>query len=129
MRLVTNLAQEFEEMCGHYNTSSDPAGKDIVILVNMFGDEYDHLTHESDVASFSRAWEKFLDEHKHQISVTPMCGLILHVLITYWELGHELWEGLPTLEKMLVRDTVAEISEEIDRQSAANSNLVLPDGA
>ncbi len=126
MKLVPNLAQEFEEVCDHYNNSSDPAGKDIVALIKLFGDAHDDTPPGAELRA---AWDAFLEEHKHQISVTPMCGLIIHVLITYWQSGHALFESLPPLERMLLRDTVMEISEEIDRQSAANSNLVIPDGA
>lgn len=124
MRLVPSLAQEFEEMCEHYSTSSDPAGKDIVILVKMFGDQYDHLRSETE-PDFRGAWEKFLDEHKSQISVSPMAGLILYILVTYWDMGPMFWLGLPTLERMLVRDTIQEISEEINRRSVANGNAVV----
>lgn len=124
MRVVPSLAAEFEEMCEQYSNAPDPAGKDIVILVKMFGDENDRLRLEVE-PDFRAAWDKFLDEHKHQITVSPMLGLILHILVTYWDMGQLLFPQLPTLEKMLLRDIVQEISEEIQRRSAANGNAVL----
>lgn len=123
MRVVPNLAGEFAEMCASYS-ALDQQGKDIVTLINMFGDEYDDLPSESE--ELTMAWFRFLDEHKHQVSVMPMVGLVLYHLVTYWDKGQLLFEALPTLEKMVIRDTVQEISQEIDRRSEANGNLVVP---
>jgi hypothetical protein len=122
MRLVPNLSGEFEELCESY-AAVDQQGKDIVTLVKMFGDEYDYLRFEV-APEFVMAWEAFLEEHKHQVTV-PMVGLILYVLITYWDMGPLLATQLPTLERILIRDTVQDISDEIDRRSAANGNAVL----
>jgi len=124
MRLVPNLAQEFEDICQDYLASGDPIGKDIVTLVKMFGEEYDHIRSDG-IPDFGVAWVKFLEEHKHQMVVSPMVGLVLYYLITYWEDGQLLGVQLPTLERMLLRDTVSEISEEIERRSAANGPAVL----
>jgi len=124
MRVVPNLAQEFEDVCAEYLASGDPMGRDIVTLVKMFGDEYDHIRSDG-TPDYRTAWTTFLDEHKHQMVVTPMVGLVLYYLITYWEDGQVLGVQLPTLERMLVRDTVSEISDEIHRRSAANGPAVL----
>lgn len=124
MRLVPHLSQEFEELCAHY-AAVDQEGKDIVSLVKLFGEEYDHVRSEKD-PDYVVAWETFLNQHKHQVTVMPMLGLVLHILVTYWEDGHLLYETLPTLEKMVLRDTIQEISDEIERGSEANGNAVLP---
>ena len=115
MRLVPNLAAEFEEVCAQYDVSPDPLAKDVITLVKMFGDQND------DNDSLKSAWLEFLEEHKHQVTIT-MVGMILYLLITYWEKGQVLGVNLPTLERILVRDTVQQISDEIDRKSAANGN-------
>lgn len=120
MRVVSSLIGEFEELCAEYS-AVDQQGKDIVTLVRLFGDENDHLREQED-PDFVVAWEKFLGEHKHQITVMPQVGLILYVLVTYWDMGQMLAESLPTLERMALRDTVQEISEEIDRRSAASGD-------
>lgn len=122
MKLVSNLAAEFEELCAYYS-AHDEQGKDIVTLVRMFGDEHDHLQSEMD-PDFVAAWEKFLVDHQHQMTVI-MTGMVLYVLTNYWHLGQDLFESLPTLEKMLVRDTVQDISDEIARRSEANRNALL----
>lgn len=122
MKVVSNLSQEFDEVCASYS-AHDQQGKDIVTLVKLFGDEYDHLRSETE-PDFRGAWDKFLDEHKHQIIVMPMLGLVLYNLITYWDMGQMLYSSLPTLEKMLVRDTVQDISDEINRRSAVNGNAI-----
>lgn len=124
MRLVTNLANEFEELCEAYRLT--PQGKDIVTLTIMFGQENDHL-HDEEEPDFAGAWAKFLEEHKHQMTVSPMVGLLLYLLITYWDLGTQLALKLPTLERMLVRDTVQEISDEIHRKANGNAVLVEPE--
>lgn len=124
MRLVPNLAQEFEDICSDYLASGDPIGRDMVTLVKMFGDEYDYVRSDG-IADFRYSWTEFLEAHKHQMVVTPMVGLVLYYLITYWEDGQLLWAQLPTLERMLVRDTVSQISDEIERRSAANGPAVL----
>lgn len=123
MRVVRNLAGEFEELCASY-AAVDQQGKDIVTLVKMFGDKYDHVRSDG-IPDFRAAWAEFLDEHKHQVNAMPQVGLILYVLITYWEDGQLLAVQLPTLERMLVRDTISDISDEIDRRSAANGNMVV----
>jgi hypothetical protein len=125
MRLVPHLSQEFEELCAHY-AAVDQEGKDIVSLVKLFGDTYDHLRSEED-PDFVVAWETFLNEHKHQVTVMPMLGLVLHILVAYWDMGPMLYEALPTLEKMVLRDTIQEISDEIDRRSEVNGNAVAPE--
>lgn len=123
MKVVPNLVGEFEELCAAYS-AHDEQGKDIVILVKMFGDANDNL-HTS--GSLKISWTRFLEEHHRQLTMA-MTGQVLYVLITYWHLGHQLFESLPILEKMLVMDTVQEISEEIDRKSAANgSPVVVPE--
>ena len=122
MRLVPNLAREFENVCAEYEAKG-PMGVDLVALVKMFGDNYDHVRANG---NFAAAWAEFLDEHKHQLIVTPMTGLLLYNLVTYWEDGQMFAVQLPTLERMLIRDTVSDISEEIDRRSAENGNLVIP---
>lgn len=121
MRVVANLAQEFEEMCQDYLASGDPVGRDIAILVRKFGDDADQAGPDD----YGAAWAKFLEEHKHQMIVSPMTGLVLHLIITYWENGQALALQLPTLERMLVRDTISDISDEIKRRSEANGNAVL----
>ena len=121
MRVVANLAQEFEEMCQDYLASGDPIGRDIAVLVRKFGDDADQVEPDG----YGAAWAKFLEEHKHQMIVSPMTGLILHFIITYWEGGQVLALQLPTLERMLVRDTISDISDEINRRSEANGNAVL----
>jgi hypothetical protein len=90
----------------------------------LFGDEYDEFDDETDALDFKMAWEKFLGEHQHQVT-SNMVGLIIHLLVTYWQQGHQFFKSLPPLEKILARDTVQEISEEIDRRSAANGDAVL----
>lgn len=119
MKLLPNMAEEFEEICAEYN-AHDQASRDIVTLVKMFGDEYDELTFE-----FGLAWKNFLDEHQHQATV-KMLGMVIYLLLTYWEKGRLFFEDLPILEKMLLRDTFQEISEEIERRSAANGDAVIP---
>lgn len=116
MRVIANLAQEFDEMMASYTTMGGGEGKDMVILVNLFGDRYDHIRGDG-IPDFGAAWAEFLDEHKHQMTVWPMTALILNILVTYWEDGQLLFQGLPHLEKMLVRDIVMEISEEQKRRS------------
>jgi hypothetical protein len=125
VRLVPNLADEFGQLSAEYD-SVDQQGKDMIALVKMFGDEYDHLRREEE-PDFGGAWTKFLDEHKHQLNVAPMTGLVLYFLITYWDMGPMLYDALPTLEKMLIRDTVQEISAEINRRSAQYGNAVIPE--
>lgn len=120
MKVVPNLVGEFEELCAEYSAHGDQ-GKDIVILVKMFGEANDNL---HTLGGLKMNWVKFLEEHHRQMTM-PMTGMILYVLVTYWHLGQKLFEALPTLEKMLLRDTVQEISEEIDRKSAANGNAVV----
>jgi hypothetical protein len=126
MRVVTNLAGEFEDVCENYEAHG-PQGRDMVTLIKKFGDEYDHLRSEED-PDFVVAWETFLQEHQHQMIVHPMTGLILYNLITYWDMGQMFYTALPTLEKMLVRDTVMEISDEIDRKSGLEQEPHQPPG-
>lgn len=123
MRVVPNLAAEFEEICAQYS-AVDQQGKDIVALVKMFGYEYDHLDDYS-IPDFGGAWRTFLGEHQHQMTV-PMTGQVLYLLLTYWSLGQVMYQELPQLEKMLLRDTVQEISDEIQRRSVDNGNAVEP---
>lgn len=127
MRVVSNLVHEFEEIKTEYS-NFDQQGQDIATLVVMFGDEYDYFDEDTDSLDFKMAWEKFLGEHSHQVN-SNMVGLIIHLLVTYWQQGHQFFKALPPLEKILARDTVQEISEEIDRRSAANGDavLVVPD--
>jgi hypothetical protein len=117
MRVILNLAQEFEDVCAHYQDSG-PSGKDIVTLVKLFGDKYDHISSDN-ISDFSSAWTEFLDEHKHQMTVYPMTGLVLYNLITYWDMGQMLFQALPALEKILVRDIVQDISDEINFRSGS----------
>jgi hypothetical protein len=119
MRVIPNLAQEFEEICAEYN-AHDQASKDIVTLVKMFGNEYDDLTSE-----FEKPWADFLEDHQHQATV-KMIGMVIYLLLTYWENGQLLFGDLPLLEKMLLRDTFQDISDEIERRSAANGDAVIP---
>lgn len=123
MRLVSSLAQEFGEVCAHYE-GYGPAGKDIVTLVKLFGDTYDHIRGD-DIPDFAAAWAEFLGEHSHEMIVSPMTGLVLYNLLTYWEDGQLMAVQLPTLERMLIRDTTSDISEEINRRSEANGSAVL----
>lgn len=104
-------------MCDDYDAAG-PTGKDLVILIKMFGTENDHLRSEND-PDYRGAWERFLDEHSHQMTTfpTPMVGLALYVLINYWDLGSLLYESLPTLEKMMIRDTLLDMSETIKARS------------
>lgn len=125
MRVAPNLVREFEELSAAYS-AVDQQGKDIISLVRLFGDEYDYLRLEED-PDFGAAWAKFLDEHKHQMTVMPMVGLVLYLIITYWDMGQVLAVKLPTLERMTVRDTQQDISDEIDRRSAESGNAVLVD--
>lgn len=112
------MAAEFEEICAEYN-AHDQASKDIVTLTKMFGDEYDELT-----TDFKTAWAFFLNEHQHQATV-KMLGMVIYLLLTYWEKGQMLFEELPLLERMLLRDTFQEISEEIERNSAENGDMTV----
>lgn len=123
MRVVPGREREFEQLCEHYVSADDPAGKDIVTLVQMFAEENDFLRSE-DEADFRGAWEVFLGNHKNEVSVVPTLGLILYVLVTYWDMGQLLAVSLPTCERMLIRDTIAEMSREIDRRSAENGDAV-----
>lgn len=124
MRVVPNLKQEFEEVCAHYE-GYGPVGKDIVTLVKLFGDKYDHIRGDG-IPDFAAAWAEFLDEHSHEMIVSPMTGLVLYNLLTYWQDGQLMAEQLPVLERMLIRDTASDISEEIERRSAANGDATLP---
>ena len=117
MRVVPNLVGEFDEICFEYS-KVDQAGKDIVALTKLFGDENDAFDEDTDGVDFHLAWSKFLDEHKHQMTI-PMVGMVIYLLVTYWPQGQRLFRFLPPLEKMLARDTVAEISDEIERRSDA----------
>lgn len=114
MRLAPNLAQEFEEICAEYE-AVDQQGRDMVALIKAFGDEYDHLRSESN-PDFQGAWEEFLEEHKSQVT-SAMVGMILYMLIMYWDLGSMLGDQISIMERILVRDTVQDISEEIERRS------------
>ena len=117
MELVPNLAGEFEEICAEY-AAHDQEGADIIALVKLFdgyvGDE-----------PYEATWKKFLSKHAHQMTV-PMVGQVMYLLVTYWAYGHKLYECFPPLEKILLRDTVQDISEEIQRKSEANGDLVIP---
>lgn len=117
MNLVPNLASEFEEICVEY-TKHDQEGADIITLVKLF-DEY--VGDEE----YAVTWKRFLSKHAHQVTA-PMVGQIMYLLVTYWAHGHELFEGFPPLEKILLRDTVQEISDEVHRRSEANGDLVIP---
>ena len=117
MRLVPGLAGEFEELCAEYS-AVDQQGRDIVTLVKMFCESHDHFEGGVQNRDYVNAWEAFLSDHKHQVTV-PMVGQIIYLLVTYWANGQRLYENLPHLEKILLRDTVQEISDEINRRSAA----------
>ena len=115
MKISPNLEHEFEELCAEYS-SHDSQGRDIVFLVKEFGDRHHGLSHEPG-PHFAEAWSLFLEEHKHHVTV-GMVGMILYVLVTYWDMGASLFESLPPLEKILLRDSVQDISDEIQRRSA-----------
>lgn len=115
MILVSNLTQEFEELCTEYS-AHDVQGRDIIFLVKEFADHCEHREMEMSF-DYRDAWRGFLEEHGHQVTV-QMIGMTIYVLMTYWDKGRELYEALPPLEKILLRDTVQEISDEIERRSA-----------
>ena len=123
MRVVPNLVREFENIKTEYS-KFDQQGQDIATLVVMFADEYDEFDEDTDALYFKMAWEKFLGEHSHQVT-SNMAGLIIHLLVQYWQHGHQFYKALPPLEKILARETVQDISEEIKRRSAANGDAVL----
>lgn len=116
MRIVPNLEREFEELCVEYS-AHDEQGRDIVFLVKEFAENCDDTRPrlETDL-DYSVAWREFLEEHKHQVT-SQMIGMIIYTLMTYWDMGRVLYDALPPLEKILLRDTVQEISEEIERRS------------
>ena len=123
MRVISNLAGEFELLCADY-INGGVEGKDLVALVMIFGDEYDHLGEDDSEFEFTKAWTKFLGEHKHQVTV-QMVGLLLNTLVTYWPPGEKLYAALPVLEKILLRETIQNISDYIAWRSAENGNQVL----
>lgn len=123
MLVVPNLAREFDELCDEY-AKFDQDGRDIIVLVKLFGDAYDDFSDDTESVVLSTAWQNFLDEHQYQMSMT-MAGLVLYLLITYWPQGQKMYPTLPVLEKMLLRDTIQQMSEEIERRSAENSDSVL----
>lgn len=124
MRVIPNMAEEFEEICAEYNAHS-PSGRDIVTLTKMFMDKHDYFEKGVQNSEYSHAWDILLKEHMNQASI-QMVGMVLYLLVTYWQYGQRLYENLPALEKMLLRDTVQEISEEIQLRSAANGDAVIP---
>lgn len=121
VQTVPNLTQEFDEMMAQYSTMGGGEGKDIEILVKLFAEECESQDlKDSDL--IGAAWVKFLGEHKHQMTVWPMTALVLNILATYWVFGQSLFQGLPELEKMLVRDIVMEISDRQEELSVKNGN-------
>lgn len=124
MRIRPGLEAEFEEMCENYSNANEQ-GKDLVVLIKMFGDQFDYMRGEVE-PNFAEAWSMFLEEHKHQVNVQPMVGLMLYVLVSYWDMGPLLGSQLPTLERILLRDTVQDISDEIKRRSEEFGNAVVP---
>lgn len=115
MRVVLNLEQEFIEVCERYS-NVDQSGKDIVTLVKMFAEANEDITVKS--PPLDVAWKDFL--HNHQMQVTePMVEQILYLLLTYWEVGQTFFAYLPPLEKILLREVIFKMSEEIQRRSDA----------
>lgn len=121
MRVIANLAAEFQEIYTRY-TDSGAEGSDLVVLTTMFGDEYDHFDDDTDYLDFRMAWEKFLGEHKSKVTV-QMVGMIIYLLVTYWPQGQRLHQSMAPLEKILAWEIIQEISEEIKRQSGENGNV------
>ncbi len=120
MRVIPNKAQEFDQLCDEYS-EHDEQGRDIVILVKMFAEDCDSLKLTTDL-DYSVAWRHFLEEHQHQVT-SAMVGMIIYVLMTYWDKGIVLFDALPPMEKILLKDTVQDISEEIERRSAENGRI------
>lgn len=125
MRIIASLEAEFIDVCFEY--PKRPYGQDIITLVTKFADEYDYFDEDTDNLMIRMAWGQFLDEHQHQMTI-PMVGMVIYLLLTYWPEGQRMFQALPTLEKMLLRDTFSEISDEIDKQSAANGDMLITPG-
>lgn len=118
----THLVREYDELSAHYRAANEQ-GRDVVSLAEMFVDEYGYLEAGGDKTDFELAWRDFLGLHQHQMIVHPtMAGLVIYLLVNYWDQGEKLYEALPTLEKMLLRDTVQMMSDEINRRSAENGD-------
>lgn len=126
MRIRPGLEHEFLEVMASYRNVGDLQGMDIARLVEMFCEEFDHLREEEE-PDFGEAWKMFLEEHKNHVNAMPMVGLILYNVITYWEMGPLLGAQLPTLERIVLRDTIQDIADEIDRRSAESGNDPTPE--
>lgn len=124
MRIKPNLIQEYEELAQTYR-EANVQGRDLMTLVEMFGNEYDYLVDDSHPTEYAMVWRDFLEEHQHQMTVfpEPMVALLINILGTYWQQGERLYEALPTLEKMVVRDLVADMSREISRRIDETTGL------
>lgn len=122
MRVIPNLGLEFEELCIEYSAHS-PSGQDMITLVRKFMSEHDHFDNGVSNGEYSHSWDVLLKEHMNQMTV-QMVGMVIYLLTTYWAYGARLYENLPPLEKILLRDTVQEISDEIERRSAVSGNEV-----
>jgi len=123
VRIIANLIGEFTELSGEY-IKSGPQGADLIKLVTIFGDANDEFDDDTDALYFKAAWERFLEEHKRNVTV-EMVGVVIYLLVTYWPQGQKLHESLPMLEKILVWEIMQEGSEEIRRRSEENSDSVL----
>lgn len=123
MKLVPQLAEEFEGVCAHY--SQDPRGRDVVHLAKKFMEQYEHFDQGVSNAEYTHAWDVFLSDHTNIITVQQV-GVVIYVLLTYWVHGQRLFENMPRLEKMLLRDTWFEMQDEMERQSALNGRLLQP---
>ncbi|HEY6020518.1 MAG TPA: hypothetical protein VIY48_11715 [Candidatus Paceibacterota bacterium] len=115
MRVIPNLEHEFIEICEEYS-KVDQSGKDIITLVKMFAEANEDITPKG--LPLDVAWHDFLNEHARQVTA-PMVEQILYLLLTYWEVGQTFFAFLPPLEKILLREVIFKMSEEIQRRSDA----------
>lgn len=120
MRVIANLAAEFEEICTEYSNAGE-SGKDIITLLGLFCNEYDDCDDDTDPLYYKTYWQSFVEEHQHQLT-SNMIGMIIYLIVSYWPQGQAFFTALPITDKMLYRETVSDISAEIQRRSAENSD-------